>query len=169
MVRVSARMILEILGKPKDHVSESLKILVDKIDSDKGVSIINKKLHEPRLVEDSKEMFTTFAELEIEFEELEDYFRTMFMYMPSNVEITEPEKLKIDAFLLNEISNMIVGKLHNYDAIAKRLVNERTILVNKLKEVQEQGGFNVTVPSGVEEKPKKETKKTSKKKSSKKK
>mgnify|MGYP001603034729 CR=1 FL=1 len=67
-------MILEILGKPADYVSGSLNELVNKLGEEKGVKILNKQLREPLPVKESKELFTTFAELEIEFEKSLEQF-----------------------------------------------------------------------------------------------
>ena len=131
---IHAMMILEILGKPKDHVLESLKALVDRLNTEKGVKIINKNIHDPIDVKDSKGLFTTFAELEIKFETLEDYISIMFGYMPSNVQVISPENLSISNSYLNEVGNKIIQRLHNYDAITKRVLNEHQLIMEKIKE-----------------------------------
>ena len=59
----------------------------------------------------------------------------MFGYMPSNIEIISPEKLTLQNIDLNEIGNGLVSRLHNYDAIAKRLVVEKEFLLSKIKEL----------------------------------
>src|SRR3989344_4914675 len=124
---IQAMMILEILGKPKDHVLESLKALVDKLGTEKGIKILNKDVHDPINVQDSKEIFTTFAEVEIQFETLEHYVSVMFGYMPSNVQIISPENLSLSNLYLNDVGNKIIQRLHNYDAFTKKVLYENQL------------------------------------------
>ena len=63
MSKLHVSLIIEILGRPAEHVKESLNMLVVKLGSEKGVKIIDKKYHEPAPVENSKDLFTTFAEV----------------------------------------------------------------------------------------------------------
>src|SRR3989344_2284176 len=114
MEKIKAMMILEILGKPSSHVKESLESLVSKLGAEKGVKILNKVINEPLVVEGSKELFTSFAEIEIEFDTIDMYIAVVFAYMPSNVEIISPEKMQVTNTYLNEVGNKIVQRLHNY-------------------------------------------------------
>ena len=135
MNKIHASIILEILGKPADHVKKALEDITTKIDSEKGISILNKTLHEPIPVQDSKTLFTTFAELDVEIESIDRYFALLFTYMPAHVEITKPENLSLSNSEFNEIGNKIVQKLHEYDAITKKTLMDKEFAVNKLKEV----------------------------------
>ena len=129
MDKVKARFIIEIMGRPAKHVAGALKEHIEKIASEKGIEIIDKKLHEPKPVEETKNLFTTFAEIDAEFESLDELLMVLFTYMPSNIEIYSPEKMKIRADTFNSIINSIATRLHHYDAIAKRLVAEKDILI----------------------------------------
>ncbi len=162
MEKIRANLILEILGRPKEHVLEALNELVKKLGSEKGTRIIEKKNHEPILVQDSKDLFTSFSEILAEFDSLDNYFGIIFAYMPSNIEIINPERLVLNNSDLNQLANKLVQRLHNYDAITKKSLYENEILVKKLKEI------NSTNPGKhiKEEKPKLE-RQSKKKKSSK--
>ncbi len=133
--KINAMMILEILGKPKEYVLESLTAVVEKLSTEKGVKIIGKTIHEPLNVKNSKELFTTFAEIDIEFESLEHYIYIMFGYMPSNIQIISPENLSLSNSFLNELGNKIIQKLHNYDAITKKVLYEHQQIMEKIKSV----------------------------------
>ncbi|MEM4271532.1 MAG: hypothetical protein QXD13_00335 [Candidatus Pacearchaeota archaeon] len=135
MEKMRANLIIEIMGKPKEHVAESLKLLVDKLGSEKGVKITEKTLHEPVEVKDSKELFTTFAEISAEFDSFEKYLGIIFAYMPSNVEIISPESLQIKNSELTDVGNKLLARLHDYDAIAKKIIAEKNFLLAKLYEV----------------------------------
>lgn len=135
MGNIQATLILEILGRPAEHIKSALVSLVDKLGGEKGIKVIDKTIHEPKPVKESADLFTTFAEVSIEFESLANYFGIIFTYMPANVEITSPTEFKISNTELSELGNKLLGRLHDYDAITKKMVYERNFLVNKLREV----------------------------------
>lgn len=135
MDKIQALLVIEILGRPAEHVKESLNTLVLKLGSEKGVRITNKTYHDPVPAKDSDSLFTTFAEIEVEFDSIENYFGVLFAYMPSHVEVTYPEKLDLTNIHLNEFANVLVRRLHDYDAIVKKVIFERDLMLQKLKEV----------------------------------
>jgi len=132
---IHVSLIIEILGRPEEHVKEALKTVVTKLGAEKGVKLITKNYHEPKAVEDSKDLFTTFAEVDIEIESLANYFGILFAYMPAHIEITQPEKITLHNSELNELGNSLMQRLHNYDAIVKTTVNERNFLLKKIEEI----------------------------------
>lgn len=160
MGRIHANLIIEILGRPPEHIKEAINTIVTKLGSEKGVNLIEKTYHDPKPVENSKDLFTTFAEVELEFENLDAYFGVLFAYMPAHIEIITPDKITLSNAEINELGNRLLQRLHNYDAIAKKIMIERDNLIQKLKEVAPQ----LFVQNPPEETKKK---KTSKKKSKK--
>ena len=134
MEKISASLILEILGRPKENVSAALQTVMEKLSQEKGVKILNKTLHEPMPVEKS-DLFTSFAEVDVELDSIMAYLVVIFGHMPSNIQITEPEKITFNNIELNEIGNAIVQRLHHYDAVAKNVVVERNMYAKKLREV----------------------------------
>lgn len=140
--KIKATFIIEILGRPAEHLKESLKELVENLGKEKGINIIEKKIHEPKEIEskdknikEDKKLFTSFAEIDAEFENIAGLMILAFNYMPSNIEIVSPQKIEIDKFHLSEILTGVVLKMHKYDDIAKRMIIEREMFMNKLKEM----------------------------------
>jgi hypothetical protein len=133
--KILASMIVEILGKPKERVIEALETHVTKLNAEKGVNIVEKTIHDPVPLEEAQNLFTTFAELQVEFDTAGDFFQTLFAYMPANVEIIKPEKLSFSNSDFNEVSNALLQRLHNYDSISKRVLVERDAMIHKLKEI----------------------------------
>ena len=78
MDKIKATLVLEILGKPAEHIKSALVSLVEKLGTEKGVRVIDKTIHEPLPVKESKEIFTTFAEVSAEFDSLSNYFGILF-------------------------------------------------------------------------------------------
>ena len=158
-------MVLEILGRPKEHVSEALNLLINKLGAEKGVKILEKTNHEPIPVESSKDLFTSFTELALELESLNDYFGVLFAYMPAHIEIIHPEKIAMGNIDLNELGNRLIQRLHDYDAITKKALVEKEIITKKLYEVAPHLFKQPDAQAQVETKvPKKEAKKKGKSK-----
>jgi len=140
--KILACLILEILGRPADYVKKSLEIVTEKMGSEKGVKIANKKMSEPKPIEKT-DFFTTFGEIEAEFDNLNTLLLIVFNYMPSHVEIIKPNDFRIGNFDLSGMISEIIRKLHQYDEIAKRVIIERNILEAKLKELMDK--YNVSI------------------------
>jgi len=138
MEKIQVFLVLEILGRPKEHVKEALNTIVMRMGSEKGVKIINKTYHDPVLVEGSKELFTTFAEVGLELDSLATYLGIVFAYMPSNIEVVKPEQLILTKSDLNSLANTLTQRLHNYDAVTKQALAERDNVIKKLYEIAPQ-------------------------------
>jgi hypothetical protein len=134
MEAIEARFIIEIMGRPAEHIKLTMQNLIEKIGSEKGVHITTHKVHEPRPVEKSTNLFTTFAEMEAKFDSIEMFLGVIFAYMPSNVDVISPPNFKLSSEELGSVGNAIIAKLHMYESITKRLLGERDILLNRLKE-----------------------------------
>ncbi len=135
MEKIEARMIIEIMGRPAEHIKKTMEMLVEKLGQEKGISILSKIIHEPVKVKDSKDLYTTFSEAEVKFESLDLCVAIIFAYMPSNIEIVSPQSFKLANDNLNSVLNSLIQRLHRYEAITKRLVLDRDILINKLNHV----------------------------------
>lgn len=167
MEKLRANLVLEILGRPPEHVKEALGKLVEKLITEKGIKLFGRQIHEPIPVEGSNSLFTTFAELELEFDTIENYLGVIFAYMPSNVEIIKPEKFTLTNTQLNELGGILIQRLHNYEAIAKRVLSEREAILTELKRTSPEVFNKLTKPIGQKQpEPKAAVKKSAKKKKS---
>lgn len=115
--KIIVKVIIEIVGKPKEHVSKSLDIVLDKIKEEKLIKILEKETFEPKKVES---FFSTFAELELQFNSTSKLLDFCFDYMPSSVEITSPDKLSLQSTDLVSVLNDLLSKLH---AISNNVAN----------------------------------------------
>ncbi len=139
MEPLKAKFILEIIGRPAEHIISSLNDLVVRMGQEKGAVILNKEIHKPKQVEKTDNLWTSFADVELEFNSVQHFLNVVMTYMPAHVEVFSPENFQFNTFELNELTNFIVGKLHNYDALAKKLMSEREILINKLEYLRNGG------------------------------
>lgn len=110
---------------------KTLKDYVAKLKND-GLSVVNEFYEEPK---EQGELWSTFAELEINFENVIDVLSFCFDSMPSTVEILEPDKLEIAALDLTNFLNDLQGRLHEADMEIKTLTAQQKVLHTNAMEV----------------------------------
>ena len=134
--KVIARMIIEVMGKPKEHLVETLEDFAKKISEEKGVKLEEKKIHEPSLVKDQKDLYSTFAEIEVEVETPLFLALLMFKYMPAHIEVISPENFILDNNGFSDILNEITRRLHGYDELARVFQLEKSMMEKKIQELE---------------------------------
>ncbi len=130
---IRAVMIVEVIGKPPEHLTETLENIAKSIGEEDGVQLVDKKINEPISMKENKEFYTSFAEIEVEVEEIMRLAGLMLKYMPAHIEIIHPELIALTNNGWNDILNETVRRLHGYDEIARIIQSEKIILENKLR------------------------------------
>ncbi|MEM4239729.1 MAG: hypothetical protein QXM31_01310 [Candidatus Woesearchaeota archaeon] len=113
---VLARVIIEMLGAPKEHIEKTMRDYIDKLKKEQAV--LKSDIAEAQPEQEGK-IFGTHAELEIKFDDLADLLDFCFESMPSSVEVVEPGTLSIPLNKLNGFLNDLQARLHEADAIVK--------------------------------------------------
>ncbi len=132
--KITAMLMIEVLGRPKEHLVKTLEDIIKKIGEEKGVKVTDSKIKEPTLAKDQKELFTTFAEIEVELDHLQSLSILAFKYMPAHIEIIEPENLRITNNEYADTLSEIVRRLHKYDELLRVMQMEKRVLEKKLSE-----------------------------------
>lgn len=133
---VTAIMIVEIMGRPPEHLKSSLEGHIAKLDSVKGVNVIKKDFSEPKEIteeggdKENKGLFTCFSEIEFECESFSQLANIMFDFMPASVEIVDPATVVLTSDEATSFMNNLTGRLHRYDDIVK-IVNNREIQMQR--------------------------------------
>ena len=112
---IQAVMIIEVIGRPPKHLTETLEKIINEIDKEKGVRVMSKKINEPELMKDQKDFYMNFAEVEVEVEDVLHIVILMFKYMPAHIEIVYPEAIVLNNNGWNDILNEVSRRLHGYD------------------------------------------------------
>ena len=128
-------MIFESIGRPPEHIKEALENLVNEIDKEKSVKVTSRKINEPILMKDQKAFYTTFAEVEVEVEDVLHLVILMFKYMPAHIEIIYPELIVLTNTGWNDVLNELARRLHAYDEVTRVTQVEKNILEKKLREL----------------------------------
>jgi len=126
---IQSKVVIEIVGKPKEHVEEAIKKYLDLISKKEDIDILEKEIVPAKELEnDDQGLFAIFAELEILTKDITVLMGFCFDYMPSSIEIIEPKEMKLKERDLTGIMNDLQGKLHKLDMGAKQLNNENQFL-----------------------------------------
>jgi 23S rRNA pseudoU1915 N3-methylase RlmH len=121
------RAVIEVLGRPKEHVEESMKGYLAKLKEDKTFEVISEDLAEAKKQEE-EEMFVVFAELEVKVARVDDIVGFCFEYMPSIVEILEPKQLLMKDLTISNLLNDLQARLHHLGTVAKQLKSENDFM-----------------------------------------
>ncbi|UCD21101.1 MAG: hypothetical protein JSW08_00955 [archaeon] len=131
-------MLFEIIGKPKEHITDVLNTIIKKLGEEKNVNIVKSKSHEAKPAKDSEEMFSSFAEVEVVTVNMARVMEIIFDYMPSSVEILHPKNLKFNLSDANGLLNDLSMRLHKLNMLTRTLIAQREALKNKIKETQDK-------------------------------
>ncbi len=124
--------VIEMLGKPTEYVSEVMHKLIENLETkEQNIELISKTIHEPIAAENN--LYSTFSEVEILVKDLRTLLEFTLSYMPSNIEVVEPKEVSFELNPLNEFISLFAGKVHQYDAMMKRMDLENVMLTNKVE------------------------------------
>jgi len=119
---------MEVLGKPKEHVAETLRLLEKKAKETREFEVIESSIEEPEKIEDDSNLYSGFLEMELKFLNQETIFGFIFDYMPTSLEISDPERLSMDLTTYNGFLSDFIGRIHEYDKIVKEKIGENVQL-----------------------------------------
>lgn len=128
---ITFRVVLEVIGKPKEHVEKAIRSYLDNLKQDKKYQLIREEIADVKQ-QDKAELWSTFAELELKTTKIENLTSFCFEYMPSLIEVVEPQEFTFDDGSLSQFLNDLQAKLHQIDMIAKEVKVERDILMHNM-------------------------------------
>lgn len=109
------RAIIEIVGKPKEYVEETVKGHIENIKKEtKKYTIITDTFEPP---EEQDNYFSAFSEIEFLAKNVDAMIGFCFDYMPSSIEILEPEKMVVKSSDLSGFLNDLQARLHGVNTL----------------------------------------------------
>ncbi len=123
--KIKAIAIVELMGAPEDHIKNTMQLYLERIKEHKMMAVEDEFVSE---MEKKDTFFLQFAELTITFKSAKNLIEFCFDYMPSSIEIIEPEKIIYNSQDLSNIINDLQAKLHQLDMIVKNLRAENNVL-----------------------------------------
>jgi ketopantoate reductase len=132
--KILVRTIIEIVGKPKEHVDKSLKVVVEKIKEQKGLEVVDEKAFS---AEPHEKLFSAFVELGILFKNIDSLIGFCFDYMPSSIEIMDPEKIHFNSNEFAAVLNDMVGRLQQINVNATQTnIEKKSLKKNMLNMIR---------------------------------
>ena len=122
---VRCKVIIEVLGKPKEHVEKSIRLYVDKIKEDSDLILLKSDFAD---CEEKDGFWATFVELEMVVKGIRKLIAFCFDYMPSSVQVLKPESYNLSRAMIEDFANDLQARLHQVDMIIKQLKNENDFL-----------------------------------------
>ena len=124
-LHIRTKAIIEVVGKPKEHIEKKIKEYVEKIKEDNNLMVLNEKVTG---AQEQGNIWSTFAEIELIIKGVANLVGFCIDYMPSSIEIIKPESFSFEERIFTNFVNDILGKLHRVDMVAKQLGTENTFL-----------------------------------------
>lgn len=118
---IHCRTIVEMLGAPREYIVETLKFYVEKIKQSDKVVVLNTDFSKPKKED---KLFHIYVEIEMLVKDASELAFFCFDYMPSSIEIIQPDTFSYRAANFSSFFNDLQGRLHNLDMLAKNLVAE---------------------------------------------
>ncbi|MEK6868970.1 MAG: hypothetical protein AABX74_01965 [Nanoarchaeota archaeon] len=144
---IRCKTIIEVLGKPKEHVEKSIKDYVEKIKKDSELIVMNVDFSEAA---EKKGLWAAFVELDMVVKGIQKLIGFCFDYMPSSIEITKPEEFIVKKSTVENFINDLQARLHNVDMIVKKQKNENTFLKKNLSRAAGNLILLSLVPGGMD-------------------
>ncbi|MBI2669357.1 hypothetical protein HYX14_05955 [Candidatus Woesearchaeota archaeon] len=125
------RAVIEVLGKPKEHVEQALQGYLEKLKQDAHYQLMHTDRAEIQKQE-KQDLWAIFAEVEVRTDKIEYIIDFCFEYMPSSVEVIEPTQFSLSDTQVTDFLNDLQAKLHTVDMIAKQVKLEDDIFKKNL-------------------------------------
>ena len=126
---IRCKVIIEVLGKPKEHVEESLKTYIEKIKEDPELIVLNSQFVDAK---EKDKLWATFSELDMVIKGIPKLIAFCFDYMPSSVEISKPEQFIMKKSNVEDLVNDLQARLHTVDMVVKKQNHENEFLRQNL-------------------------------------
>lgn len=126
---IRCRAIIEVLGKPKEHVENAIKEYVEHIKKDADLVVLKEDFSE---IQEQGNLWSEFVELELVVKGVQKLIAFCFEYMPSSIEVIKPEHLAITNAEMSNFVNDLQARLHNVDMAVKTLKGENDFLRNNM-------------------------------------
>jgi flavin-binding protein dodecin len=114
--KIKIKSVIEIVGAPKEHVEETMREAVNKVKD--TFKVTKSKIYEAEQIE---KFWSTFTDFEMELKDINQLIAFCFDFMPSSIEILEPDKIDIKQNEVSDLMNDLLARLHQYDMILKNL------------------------------------------------
>ncbi len=124
---VRVHTIFEIVGKPKEHIENTIKAYLANIESDSEIVTLKETYEEGEEIEDG--LFSTMAEAELLLSGFEKLTWLCINFSPASVEVLEPKQFSLEQKEVTHWLNDLLSRLHEIGMIQKNLQLQTDALI----------------------------------------
>ncbi len=129
---IRCRTIIEVLGKPKEHVEKAIKEYTEHIKEDSQLVVLKEEYSD---IQEQGKLCSKFVELDLVIKGTKKLISFCFEYMPSSLEVLKPEHLMLTNAELSGFLNDLQSRLHNVDMTVKQLKAENEFLRHNMNAI----------------------------------
>ena len=126
---IRCKAIIEVLGKPKEHVETAIETYVEHIKKDSSLVVLHETFSD---IKEHGKLYTKFVELDMVVKGTDKLVSFCFEYMPSSLEIVKPHEFMMTNNEIAGFINDLQARLHNVDMIVKQLKGENDFLKSNM-------------------------------------
>lgn len=124
---IRALVTFEIVGKPKKHIEDSLKIYLANLKKDPRIEVLSEETAEAI---EQEELWSTFSEVEMIVDEMATLVWIAMNFSPASIEIMEPSQKILQIAEMNAWLNDLLSQLHQI-ALEMRDTKQKNIKLNE--------------------------------------
>lgn len=132
--KIKTKVIIEVIGSPKEHVEKALGMILNRVKEEKYLEVVKAASFDAKQV---KEFWSTFAETEIDFNDIKGVIDFCFNYMPSSIEILDPTLLSMKVKEVNDMLNDVLAGLHKYEMVLKNVHAQNILMKREMEKKKE--------------------------------
>lgn len=110
--KIHTLITFEMVGKPQEHVENTLQTFITKLEKDPNVDLLNSETADAQELEDEEGFFSAFSEVEMLVPNLESITSISVNLMPASIEIMAPDEFTFTARDVMNWENDLLSRLH---------------------------------------------------------
>ncbi len=114
---IRALVTFELVGKPREHIENTLKSYLANIKNDSRIMTIREEFADA--IEQDDGFFSAFCEYECVVETMEVMTWLAINFMPASIEILDPEHIKLEGRIIGNWFNDLLAKLHEVSNVLR--------------------------------------------------
>ncbi len=107
---ITINFILEIIGSPKEHIQETIQLVLEQIEDNDDIDVHSKDVSEPEKTED--DLFAVFADVNAGVDDITTVGHIANNYNPASIELVEPAEITVERKDFNDLFADTLAKLH---------------------------------------------------------
>lgn len=123
-------VLLEIVGKPAEHVEKAIRAVMGQIKDTEGIEVLDEDIGKPEKTDDG--FYGVFAEFDAYVQSLQRVGYLATNYTPATIELVEPEEMQVGFDEFNEVFGDTLSKLHMNNMQINELKQRRQQMTRSL-------------------------------------